>query len=141
MDEVPAIDKVGIEESPNPPPGSDPYEQNGIRLMDAEATFRENVNREADQRHHLRIWAVSLASFVVLLLIIVLFWIVVQIPDLAASATDSAFLVALYVAPIAAISTLSVALLLAAFRGSKDGDDTKAAGVAAEGVRSVAGFS
>ena len=48
-------------------------------------------------------------------------------------------LIALHIAPIVSMTTLAIALLVAAFRGFKDGDEKAGASLTTDGVR-AAGF-
>lgn len=104
------------------------------RLLEADARARENLNREADQRYWLRWGVVALAILVILgmggMLIHVAHW-------LPADPKSVGALIALHVAPIVSMTTLAIALLVAAFRGFKDGDEKSGVDVANASVKST----
>jgi len=111
------------------------FEEIELRSLDADARSRENLNREADQRFHFRNWAVILTSTLIFLFIILAFHIVMNLEGLIEKNAAPIVVVGLYAVPIAAIVTLTVSLMLAAFRGSKDGDETTAAKASVNGTR------
>ena len=103
-----------------------------FRLLEADAKARENLNREADQRFWLR-W---IAVFVVLSIIVMMALMLNHVAHWLPSDTKSVgVVIALHLAPITSMSALAVALLVAAFRGFKDGDEKAGASVAAETLK------
>jgi hypothetical protein len=111
---VPPVDEKPVDPESN---GRSDYE---YRLLQADAKARENLNREADQRYWLRWGVVVLAVLVIVgmgcLLVHVAHW-------LPKDSTALGAVIALHVAPIVSMTTLAIALLIAAFRGFKDGDE------------------
>lgn len=130
MADVPPVDQVS---------GADKlariYEEVELRQIDADAKARENLNREADQRFHLRYWAVVVASLLMLLFVIIAIHILNSVPYLLDKKATPLLVVGLYVPPIAAVVTLSVSLLLAAFRGTKEMDGETAVQAGMNGAK------
>jgi hypothetical protein len=126
---VPPVDLQPI--GPNEPSGRSDYE---YRLLEADAKARENLNREADQRYWLRWVAVGLVVVIILgmgcLLAHVAHWLPSEPHAMGA-------VIALHIAPIISMTTLSIALLVAAFRGFKDGDEKAGASIATDGARAT----
>lgn len=116
-----------------------PSEEHERRLLDAEAKWRENLNREADQRHSHRFWvfilSIAIAGFIIFLVVIVvcglLFSSNLQLP--------ASVQLAAYVAPIASTTVIAIALLFGTFRGYGDRDDKAAASGLSEILRGSAG--
>lgn len=105
-----------------------------FRLLQADAKARENLNREADQRYWLR-WGVVLLAVLVIfgmggLLVHVAHW-------LPRASNAMGVVIALHVAPIASMTTLAIALLVAAFRGFKDGDEKSSVDSASTSIRAT----
>lgn len=105
------------------------------RLLAAEAKAREYDNREVDQRYWLRWLAV-----VVALALIWGFWSILRheahyLLALRRAGAPAALLVAIIVAPIVSMTTIALALLVAAFRGYKDGDEILGANAASAGLQ------
>lgn len=126
---VPVIDGPPIPEEP------DRYEALQFRGLEAEAKAKEHVNREADQRYWLR-WLAVIASLAIISgMGWVLSHVVHKLMTLKTFGAAPAYIIAVYVAPIVSMSGLSVALLVAAFRGFKDGDGDTGANAIAEGAK------
>jgi hypothetical protein len=127
--QVPRVDAQPI--GPDEPNGRSDYE---FRLLEADAKARENLNREADQRYRLRQIAVAVVILIILgmggLLAHVAHWLPNEPKSVGAA-------IALHIAPIASMTTLAIALLVAAFRGFKDGDEKAGASIATEGARAT----
>lgn len=102
------------------------------RLLEADAKGRENLNREADQRYWLRWVAVALVVVIIFgmgcLLSHVAHWLPNEPKAMGA-------VIALHIAPIVSMTTLAIALLVAAFRGFKDGDEKAGTVIATESAR------
>lgn len=93
-----------------------------LRLLEAEAQLKEHGNREAGQRYWLKWFAVLLGAIVVVAMAALLTHLVHMVfwgPILLAR---SAFSVAMIVAPIASITTITVAIFVGAFRKFEDKD-------------------
>ncbi|OAO02591.1 hypothetical protein A8B75_11660 [Sphingomonadales bacterium EhC05] len=131
---VPKVD-LGGEDAPEDLPQPDQYEAIALRSLDADAKAKENVNREANQRYYLR-WLAVIAS---LLIMSGMGWmlshVVHKLMSLRTFGTPSAYIIAIYVAPILSMTGLSIALLVAAFRGFKDGDGDTGAKALSEGAK------
>jgi hypothetical protein len=128
---VPPVDAQAT--SPEEPDGRSDYE---FRLLEADAKARENLNREADQRYWLRWVAVTLVVLIILGMAIFLAHVAHWLPN---EPNSTSVVVALHLAPIISMTTLAIALLVAAFRGFKDGDEKSSAAITSDGAR-VAGF-
>lgn len=107
------------------------------RLLSAEAVAREQRNRETDQRYILR-WTVAVVT--ILLIFGMAALVVDNHVDLHSPPVDyfklpTAYLVAMYVAPIVSVTVLAMALLVAAFRGYSRADEDSAAAAAAESAK------
>jgi hypothetical protein len=128
---VPSVDAQPV--GPEVPNGRSDYE---YRLLEADARARANLFREADQRHLLRWIAVVLVVAIIVgmgcLLIHVAHWLPNEPKTMGA-------VIALHVSPIVSMTTLAIALLVAAFRGFKDGDEKAGATIAIDGAR-ASGF-
>lgn len=133
MAEIPPVDLSGM---PNGVP-SDHLAKFELRMLDADANAKDKLNREADQRFYLR-WAAVLIAFAVMVgMATLLCHVGYYILTKDVTKVPSAFLLAVYVAPIVSITTVSLALLVAAFRAFKDGDERMSALIAAEGARAT----
>lgn len=134
MDEVPPVDA-----QPEPSGGGETANQIKItnRLLDAEAKAREHANRETDQRYYLRYGAVLIA----ILLMAGMGWMLAHVSHhfftLKLLGAPSGLIVAMFVAPIISLTTISLSLLVAAFRGYKDGDQNTGMDVASNGMKAV----
>jgi hypothetical protein len=120
MDEVPPVvppvdGEIAVSSEPS---DRSQYE---FRLLQADAKARENLNREADQRYWLRWVVVGLA---------VSHWLPKDPNAIGA-------VIALHVAPIASMTTLAIALLIAAFRGFKDGDEKSSVDAANTSIKAT----
>lgn len=134
MATVPPVD---VEPSGPPDAVSKRLNDIEIRLLDAGAKSKENVNREADQRYWLRWAAVLLVIGIVLAMGLLLKHVAHKLPAIRDAGSPASFIIALYVSPIISMTTLSLSLLVAAFRGFKDGDDKSSAAALAEGARAT----
>jgi len=131
---VPDVD-VDDQNAPEEAPQPDQYEAIALRSLDADAKAKENVNREANQRYYLR-WLAVIACVVIMIgMGTMLSHVVHKLMTLKTFGAPSAYIIALYVAPIASMTGLSVALLVAAFRGFKDGDGDTSASALSEGAK------
>lgn len=126
---VPPVDALPIK--PDEPNGRSDYE---YRLLEADAKARENLNREADQRYWLRWVAVGLVVLIILGMACLLAHVAHWLPNEPKAASA---VIALHLAPIVSMTTLAIALLVAAFRGFKDGDEKSSAAIASDGARAV----
>jgi len=129
MADIPRID---ADPESMEPGGADEFAKAELRLLTAEAKAAEKLNREGDQRYWLRWFVVALCVTIIIgmgaLLIHVSHWL----PNEPAMMTA---VILLHLAPIISMTTLAIALLIAAFRGFKDGDDAKGASIASEAAR------
>lgn len=112
------------------------FEAIELRLIDAEAKAKENRNRETDQRHVLRWAAVGCAGSLIVGMAVTLWHVAHWTVGNPANAPASV-LVAIFVAPIISMTTLALALLVAAFRGYKDGDEATGATMASQGMKAT----
>ena len=114
------------------PVGTGGRSDHEYRLLEADAKARENLNREADQRYWLRWVAVGLVVLIILgmgcLLAHVSHWFPTNSNAMPA-------VIALHIAPIVSMTTLAIALLVAAFRGFKEGDEKAGMAFAAESAK------
>lgn len=127
---VPPVDEIPDE----PKQPVDRFEELQFRGLEAEAKAKEHVNREADQRYSLR-WLAVLACLAVIIGMGCLLWHVShRLMTLQTFGAPAGYIIAVYVAPIVSMTSLSVALLVAAFRGFKDGDGDAGTKAISEGV-------
>lgn len=103
-----------------------------LRLLDAGAKSKENINREADQRFKLRRLAVTVS---VLLMGGMLYYVLHYVFTPSYFEKPSLYIVAAFVAPILSMTTVSIALLIAAFRGFRNSDGVDGASMVAETAR------
>lgn len=108
-----------------------------LRLLDADAKAKENLNREADQRYWLRWAAVAVAFAIILGMGYMLGHVGYYILSRHGIGAPAAFLVAVYVAPIVSMTTIALALLVAAFRAFKSGDEQASASALAQGAKAT----
>lgn len=139
--EVPAIDA-----EQNPDPELEPkatgqelsrIEEIEIRILDAEARSMENGNRETDQRLWLRYVAVAVCIAIIIGMGCMLSHVVHKLMTLKTFGAQSAYIIAIYVTPILSMSGLSIALLVSAFRGFKEGDGDASTKAIAEGTKAA----
>ncbi|MFK4794235.1 hypothetical protein [Sphingobium sp. ZW T5_29] len=131
MAKVPPVDL------PTESEGSRRFVDLELRLLDADAKAKENLNREADQRYFLRWGAVALSVAVVAGMAFMLYHVGYYMLSKSVANVPAAFLVAIYVAPIVSMTTVSLALLVAAFRAFKDGDEKAGASLMTEGAKAT----
>ena len=134
MAQVPPVDASSSEGLP-----STKYEAIELRALDADAKAKENVNRETDQRYTFRWIAVFAGCIVIIIMGCTLNSVYHRMPELAAKKIPAAVLVAMFIAPVTSMTALALALQVAAFRGFKDGDESKGASAASEGLK-ASGF-
>lgn len=129
MTDIPAIDA-----EPEPPLHSIAAElaDAEYRLLNAEAKAAETLNREGDQRYWLRWFVVVLCVGIIIGMGVLLVHVAHWLPNEPKMITA---VILLHLAPIVSMTTLSIALLIAAFRGFKDGDDGKGASLATDAAR------
>ena len=108
-----------------------------LRLLDAGAKARENINREADQRYSLRWLAVVVVVALIVGLGIMLYHTTHQLFASRYFEQPAAYVIAIFVAPIVSATALSLGLLVAAFRGFKGKEDVDQAATIANGARSA----
>jgi hypothetical protein len=133
MASVPPIDEAA---QGSPGVSAKRFEEIELRLIDAEAKAKENRNRETDQRYFFRFVAVGCACLLILGMATMLWhlahWTVGNPNNAPAS-----FIVAIFVAPILSMTTLALALLVAAFRGYKESDEATGATLASQGMKAT----
>lgn len=122
---VPNIDQDGAA-----PMASARVEDIELRLLDANAKSKENVNKEADQRYRLRWLAVVVSILLICGMGLILWHASHKVLGLSYVHSQGVYIIAAFVAPIVSMTTLSLALLVAAFRGFKDSDAKDGGGVA-----------
>lgn len=107
-----------------------------LRLLDAGAKAKEDLNREADQRFWLR----NLAIFVCICLIVFMATLLwhggYHYFSGDYSKKPPVHIVAIYIAPIISMTTVTIAVLVAAFRGYKDADVSDGIGAATSAAKS-----
>ena len=96
-----------------------------LRLLEAEALLKEHGNREAGQRFWLKWFAVGTGAIVVTAMACLLTHLVHMVFWGPILLVGSAFSVAMIVAPIASITTITVAIFVGAFRRFDDKDASK----------------
>jgi hypothetical protein len=106
-----------------------------LRLLDAGAKSKENFNREADQRFNLRRLAVLVAVFLIIGMGIMLYHVAHAVFTPHYFEKPFMYVVAVLVAPILSMTTVSIALLVAAFRGFKGSDEADAAKMTTDAAR------
>lgn len=103
-----------------------------FRLLEADAKARESVIREADQRYWLRWFAVVVVIAIIVGMGLLLKHVAHWLPS---SGQTVGSVIALHLAPITSMTALAIALLVAAFRGFKDGDERAGAAIAADALK------
>jgi uncharacterized membrane protein len=126
---VPPIDVVPESQSP------DRFEELQFRSLEAEAKAKEHLNSEADQRYWLRWLAVATCVIIIFGMGLMLSHVVHKLMTLKTFGAPSAYIIAVYVAPVVSMTSLSIALLVAAFRGFKEGDGDAGAKAIGDGVK------
>ena len=129
---IPEIDKGGDQPDPESVSRLNEIE---LRALDADAKAKENRNREADQRSWLRWLAVMICVLLIVGMGGVLWHTAHSIFSPNYTQFSASYIVATYLAPIASMTTLAVALLVAAFRGFRKTDEADAAATTAEAAR------
>lgn len=108
-----------------------------LRLLDAGAKSKENLNREADQRFNLRRLAVAVGVLLIIGMGVMLCHVSHAIFTPSYFEKPSMYIVAALVAPILSMTTVSIALLVAAFRGFKDSDGNDSVAMTTDVARSA----
>ena len=116
-------------------------EKHQIRLLDAEATWMENLNREADQRHSHRSGVLWLSIVIVVIMVALLAIVACSLVFEGKSDLQPSVQLAAYVAPITSTTVITIALLFGAFRGYRDRDEKTAASGMSEILRGSVGAS
>lgn len=125
---VPDVDEPTPEEP-------DRYEALQFRGLEAEAKAKEHLNREADQRYLLRWLSVIVCLAIIIGMGVMLGHVVHKLMTFKTFGAASTYIIAVYVAPIVSMSGLAIALLVAAFRGFKDGDGDASTKAITEGAK------
>lgn len=113
----------GIDANPEEGPGNgDRLQEIELRLLDAGAKSKENQNREADQRYNLRRIAVGVAVVLILGMGVVLWHGTHRLFSPSYFDVPAPYVVAIFLAPIVSMTSLAVAILVAAFRGFSGSD-------------------
>jgi len=131
---VPDIDQTTGPDGPSPFK-SGKLEDIEFRLLEAGAKSKENRNREADQRYRFR-WVAVITGLLLILAMSVLLWHVTDsflVPNYSDVAPH--YVVAVFVAPIVSMTTLAIAILVAAFRGFAPTDGENLSSLASDAVR------
>ncbi len=126
---VPDLDKSGEDRITDL---SDRLNEIELRLLDAGARAKENLNREADQRYWLRWLAVSVCTLMIAGMGVLLWHAAHSYLLPVYTEFSSSYIVAVYLAPIVSMTSLAIALLVAAFRAFKDSDGSSVAMAATE---------
>lgn len=93
-----------------------------LRLLEAEALFREHGNREAGQRFWLRWIAAMVGVGVIFLMVALLTHLIHQVFWGPILLVGPAFSVAMIIAPITSITAITVVFFIGAFRKFEDKD-------------------
>lgn len=91
-----------------------------LQSLSADAEQRELLQREIKQRINIRRWVSFLAVIVLIFMGFVLWYATHRYLGYPNSQKTPAIIIALYIAPIASITTVTVMLLIGAFRRFKD---------------------
>lgn len=124
MPEVPTVDSDPAK-VPELSPGGVSSVEDRLMLaeLDKEVKGERYKEREFEQRHWLRYAAVG----VILLVMVGMAWFLCKVPQGSH--------VALYISPIVSISTLSITLMISAFRGWRDGDEKTGSSLASDAMK------
>ena len=109
-----------------------------LRLIDAEAKSREKLNREADQRYWLRWLVIAMSVLLVVGMAVLLVFVVCRVIFGGFMELDQSVQVTAYLAPITSMTAVTIALLIAAFRGYKETDEEAAKSGIREATQHVA---
>jgi hypothetical protein len=137
---VPPVDAQPIKQ--DEPNGRSDHE---FRFLEADAKARENLNREADQLYSIRERSAGqrflLRQIAVTMVVLIIFGMGALLAHVAHwlpnGPNSMGAVIALHIAPIVSMTTLAIALLVAAFRGFKDGDEKAGATIATEGAKAT----
>jgi uncharacterized integral membrane protein len=132
---VPSADSEPLESGDRE--STDRFDELTFKGLEADLETRNFKIEEAKQRHSIRWWAVVVSGFLLFILLILLIYVVLKLPHLLEQEASPVIVVALYIAPMAAMVALSVTLTIAAFRGTKDGDEQIAANALSEGAKTT----
>ena len=95
-----------------------------FRQYEAEQRYRDNINRDSDQRHGFRIYTVILSSLLVGIHLFILISFLINLREYVELKAPTALLLALIITPTVAATTLTAALLIAAFRERTETHET-----------------
>jgi hypothetical protein len=126
-----------LDAEPSGDPDSKRFSDIELRLLDANAKSKENLNREADQRLNLRRLPVGVGVVLMIGMGVMLWHVSHSVFSPSYFERPSMYIVAALVAPILSMTTVSIALLVAAFRRFKDSDEKNGATATAEAARGL----
>ncbi len=132
---VPAADAEG--KSKPDGEADDRYSKIELRVLDADAKAKESLNHESDQRYLLRWIAVSITVIIIIAMGALLYHVSHRLMTMTTFGANPAYVIAVYVAPIISMTALSVALLVAAFRGFKESDAASGLAAASDSARTT----
>jgi hypothetical protein len=112
-----------------------------LESLSAEGQQRQLLLREIEQRIGIRFWTSILAVVMLCLMAFVLWYATHRYLGYPASQKTPAIVIALYVAPIASMTTITVMLLVGAFRRFKEDEfgPVNLASIAGETAKAAAG--
>lgn len=123
MADVPQID-AGEDTAPESMDVVQAQEGQVFRQYEAEQRYRDNINRDSDQRHGFRIYTVILSSLLVGIHLFILISFLINLREYVELKAPTALLLALIITPTVAATTLTAALLIAAFRERTETHET-----------------
>lgn len=135
MQKVPDVPRVDEDPKGDESQADNRLNEIELRQLDAGAKAKENINREADQRHHFRTWTLVLSSLLIIFMGLVLWHVAHNVLSPRDFEIPSSFIVSMVVAPVISMTTTCIALLVAAFRGYKDSDNKNVASAVLEATR------
>lgn len=118
---VPEIDQESSE--PAKSASLDSSETPEYRVLKADAKAKENLNRESDQRYSLRKLVIWVCIALMVAMCGLLLYVVCSLVESDKVKASPSIFIAAYLAPIASMTTVAIALLVAAFRGYRDSDE------------------
>jgi magnesium-transporting ATPase (P-type) len=112
-----------------------------LESLSAEGQHRQLLRREIEQRIQIRFWTSILAVLMLCLMAFVLWYATHRYLGYPKSQKTPAIVIALYVAPIASMTTITVMLLIGAFRRFKDDEfgPVNLASIAGEAAKAASG--
>lgn len=111
------------------------YSEFNLRVLDAEAREKEKINREADQRYWLRFVSVFVAIAILIGMGIVLICVSKEALPPSYVKSHPVYIVSVSIGPVVSMTTITIALLFAAFRGFKNADPELAIDPVSAGAR------